>query len=154
MNRRSLFLGMAALATLVCSRDIAHADTDEIVVVVNKANTTRSINRSQLGSIFKVKSTEFPEGGRASPVNLPGDNAQRREFDQVVLGMSPDEVERYWLDSKIRSGVGCPRRLPGPDAVMTFVSGDVRGIGYVARSDVNDSVRVVARVRDGKVVAP
>ncbi len=72
------------------------------------------MNRSQLGALFKAKSMQFPSGGHAMAVNLPAESPVRQTFDYVVLGLKPEEVERYWLDSKIRSGVGSPRRLPRP----------------------------------------
>src|SRR5271169_6777823 len=132
MNRRNLLIGTVAL---VCSLPIApghaSADGDEIVVIVNKSNAVGPMNRSQLGSLFKARSSEFPGGGRATAVNLPPENPARQDFDLAVLGMKPDEVERFWLDSKIRSGVGSPRKLSGPDAVVRFVAGSESGLGYV-----------------------
>ena len=133
----------------------ARADQEEIAVIVNKATGVLTMNRAQLAALFKAKVTEFPDGhGRATPVNLPPDSPTRQEFDYVVLGMRPDEVERFWLDSKIRSGVGSPRKLPGPDAVVHFVGSEQTGIGYVATSDVTGPVHIVARIRGGQVLPP
>lgn len=154
MNRRTALLGIAALALSFASDRPANADAQEIAVIVRKSNGTTSMNRAQLSAIFKAKSTQFPGGSSAAPVNLPPDDLVRQAFDLAVLGMTPDEVERFWLDSKIRSGVGSPRKLSGPDAVVHFVGGDENGIGYVARADANDSVRVVARIRGGQVLPP
>lgn len=157
MNRRSLLLGVLAFVlplSLSAGARSASADSPEIAVIVHKSNGVPPMNRAQLGAIFKAKSTQFTGGGRADPVNLAPDDAVRQEFDLAVLGMTPDEVERYWLDSKIRSGVGSPRKLSGPDAVIRFVAGDETGIGYVESSDANDSVRVVARIRGGRVLPP
>jgi ABC-type phosphate transport system substrate-binding protein len=157
MNRRTLLIGILAIAlpaALSAGAKVAAADAPDIVVVVHKSNGVAPMNRSQLAAIFKAKSTQFPGGGRADPVNLAPDDPARQDFDLAVLGMRPDEVERFWLDSKIRSGVGSPRKLSGPDAVIRFVAGDESGIGYVEAADANDSVRVVARVRGGQVVAP
>jgi hypothetical protein len=154
MNRRKLFLGILALVILSAGNHSADADIGEIAVIVNRSNGVGPMNRSQLSAIFKSKSTAFPSGGRADPVNLAPENAVRQEFDLVVLGMTPDEVERFWLDNKIRSGVGSPRRLSGPDAVVRFVAGEEAGIGYVETSDTNDSVRIVARVRGGRILPP
>jgi hypothetical protein len=157
MNRRDLLLGILA-TTLAISLSAfarrASADAPEIAVIVHKSNGVPPMNRAQLGALFKAKSTQFAGGGRADPVNLGPDNAVRQEFDLSILGMTPDEVERYWLDSKIRSGVGSPRKLSGPDAVVRFVAGDETGIGYVESADANDSVRVVARIRGGRVLPP
>jgi len=150
-------LGVVALAlfaiTAIDGRR-ASAAGEEIAVIVHKSNAVGAMDRSQLSAIFRAQVTEFPKGGRASPVNLPPDNAIRQQFDLAVLGMTPDEVERYWLDSKIRSGVGSPRKLSGPDSVVHYVESEETGIGYVSSSDVIGAVRVAARVRDGRVVPP
>ena len=155
MKRRSLLLAFAA-ASLgeVVSPPPAGADGEEIAVIVHKANPLPSMNRAQLSAIFRAKSTQFPSGGHASAVNLPQESAVRQAFDYAVLGLKPEEVERYWLDSKIRSGVGSPRKLPGPAAVVHFVGSDESAIGYVSRRDAGESVRVVARIRGGQVVGP
>jgi ABC-type phosphate transport system substrate-binding protein len=156
MNRRTLLLTTALLLALpaVLRPAPASADGEEIAVIVNKGNGVPPMSRGQLSALFKAKSTQFPSGARATAVNLPPENATRQTFDYVVLGMKPDEVERYWLDSKIRSGVGSPRKLAGPQAVVHFVSSDETGIGYVPKGEANASVRVVAVVRGGQVVPP
>ena len=155
MNRLHLLIGIGVAALISQSGGgQAKAEGDDIAVVVNKSNATATMSRSQLSALFKVKSTEFPRGGRATPVNLPPESPARQAFDLAVLGLTPDEVERFWVDSKSRSGVGSPRRLPGPSALVRFVSGDETAIGYVPTSEVGDGVRVVARIRAGQVVAP
>ena len=158
MNRRNFIIGALALVfavTIPTGRAIA--DGDDIVVIVHRSNGVGPMNRSQLSSLFKARSSEFPGGGRATAVNLPPESPARQDFDLAVLGMKPDEVERFWLDSKIRAGVGSPRKLTGSAAVVRFVSGEETAIGYVPGSDARDtggSVRVVARIRQGQVIAP
>jgi hypothetical protein len=156
VKRRTVLLGVLGLMSgaLSLGAPPARADLDEIAVVVNKANGIGTMNRSQLNAIFMAKATEFPGGGRATPVNLPPENPFRREFDSVVLGMRPDEVERFWLDNRIRSGVGSPRKLPAPSSIVRFVSGDPSGIGYAPSSELDGSIRVVARIRGGQVRSP
>src|ERR1700689_1850915 len=106
MNRRSLFAALIALGLPVLTgRGPARADSDDIAVIVNKTNGVAPMNRAQLSALFKAKSTQFPGEGTATPVNLPPENLVRQRFDVAVLGLTPDEVERFWLDSKIRSGV-------------------------------------------------
>ena len=159
MKRRTFpfslgFLAIALPLSLSSGARTARAGDEDIVVIVHKSNGAPPMNRSQLASVFKAKSTQFSGGGRADPVNLPPDNAVRQAFDLAILGMRPDEVERFWLDNKIRSGVGSPRKLSGPDAVVRYVAADEAGLGYVASSDANDTVRVIARVRGGNVLPP
>jgi hypothetical protein len=153
MNRRNLLFATLAIA-LCFNEPRAGAADDDIAVIVNKANAVPPMNRSQLSALFRAKTSQFPGGGRATALNLPPDNPVRQSFDAAVLGMQPDEVERYWLDSKIRSGVGSPRKLGGPAAVVRAVGSDDTGIGYVPISDVVGGVRLVARIRSGQVLAP
>jgi len=155
MNRRTLLLGLGLVVfSLRSGGEPAHADADDLAVVVHKTNALSTMTRAQLAALFKAKSSQFPGGARATAVNLPPESPARQAFDYAVLGLTPDEVERFWVDSKIRSGVGSPRKVPGPAALVRFVSVDDSGIGYVPSSDVTDAVRVVARVRGGQVVAP
>jgi hypothetical protein len=155
MFRRNFLIGIGAAALTLWAAGVpAQADGDEIAVVVHKSNAVTAMSRSQLAALFKAKSSQFPGGGRATAVNLPPDSPARQSFDYAVLGLKPDEVERFWVDSKIRSGVGSPRKLPGPAALMRFVSTDESGIGYAPISDVDDGVRIVARIRAGQVVTP
>jgi hypothetical protein len=155
MNRRSLLIATIALvAPLLVANERAQAGPDEISVVVNKSCAVSSMNRAQLSALFKAKSSQFPGGNTATAVNLPPENPSRQDFDSAVLGLSPDEVERFWLDSKIRSGVGSPRKLSGPASVVRFVGSDPTGIGYVPSADATAAVRVVARIRGGEVLVP
>jgi two-component system, chemotaxis family, chemotaxis protein CheY len=153
MNRRNLLIATLAFALHVGE---THADAapDDVAVIVNKTNGVPPMNRSQLSALFRAKTTQFPGGGRATALNLPPDNPARQAFDAAVLGMQPDEVERFWLDSKIRSGVGSPRKLAGPAVMVHVVSTDETGLGYVPSTDVGPGVRVVARIRSGQVLAP
>jgi ABC-type phosphate transport system substrate-binding protein len=153
MNRRNLLFATLALA-LGFTEPRAGAALDDIAVIVNKSNAVAPMNRSQLSALFRAKTSQFPGGGRATALNLPPDNPVRQSFDAAVLGMQPDEVERYWLDSKIRSGVGSPRKLAGPAAVVRVVASDDTGVGYVPISEVTAGVRLVARIRSGQVLAP
>ena len=125
-----------------------------LVVVVHKGNPAKVLTREDLRPIFQTNRTEWPDGTHAVPVNLLEDNPLRQEFDAAILGLDPDRVERYWIDRKIRGGERPPRKLSTPAAVLRVVSSDRGGVGYMAASDVNDSVRVVARISKGEVIPP
>ncbi len=100
------------------------------------------------------KNQSLPGGLKASPVNLPKRSDLREEFDESGLGLSPDEVDRYWIDQKIRDGKSPPRPLPSEGAVLRFVQSNKGAIGYVSADVAEGSVRVVARIRGGSVVTP
>jgi hypothetical protein len=150
MERRSFLLGLGALL-VTPTRAFAAGPT--LAVVCNPASGIASLTRAQIDAIFRAKTQQFPGGGRVTPVNLPAENPSRREFDRAVLGLEPDEVERFWIDSKIRSGTGAPRSLSGPSAVARYVATEKTGVGYLPPSEVDPTLRVVAVVRNGTVIA-
>jgi len=91
---------------------------------------------------------------KAEPINLADESPVRRSFDAAVLGLDPDRVARYWIDRKIRGGERPPRKVSSASAAVRSVAGDRGGVAYVLRADLSPSVKVVAKVSHGKVVAP
>lgn len=151
MKRLSLLLVFALLGMTPSPPTLAVEE--EIVVVVNQSNPVRAAGRDTLRPIFQTTRTEW-YGKSAVPVNLPEDSPLRQRFDMAVLGLDPDGVARYWIDRKIRGGERPPRKVTSPSAVLRIVGQEAGGIGYVAAGDVNASVKVIARIRDGQIVPP
>jgi|CZKU01.1.fsa_nt_gi hypothetical protein len=125
-----------------------------LVVVVHKGNPAKALTREDLRPLFQTNRTEWPDGTHAVPVNLPEDHPLRQAFDAAILGLDPDRVERYWIDRKIRGGERPPHKVSTPSAALRVVASDRGGVAYMAASDVNDTVRVVARISKGEVLPP
>ncbi len=143
--------GLLVLGTVVSPKLMA-AD-NELVVVVNPGNTIGSLNKAQLGAVYRSRTKEIPGKGKVIAVNLPPGSAHRKTFDRAVLGMSPDECKRFWIDAMIRSGSTPPRKLASPAAVARFVGSEPEGLGYLPASDAK-GLKIVARIRDGNVTGP
>lgn len=125
-----------------------------LVVIVNKANPVNTLGRDDLRPIFQTTKKAWGSGEDAQPINLPEDSALRNDFDQVVLGLDPERVARYWTDRKVRGGARPPVRVPNTSAMLKAVATKVGAIGYVRASEVNNSVKVVARISGGKLSGP
>jgi ABC-type phosphate transport system substrate-binding protein len=143
---------VAILAALWVSS--AHAGDDEISVVVNSANPVKALSQSELRPIFQTTRTTWSNGEKIIALNYPDAESTRKGFDAAVLGLDPDRVARYWVDRKIRGGDPPPKTIPNQAAVLKIVASKAEAIGYVKSSEVNKTVKVVARIRRGEVVAP
>ncbi len=75
---------------------------ESLVLVVGPESRLGEISSGKLRRIFLMRPTESANGGRFRPLNLPKGTSSRQRFDSRVLRMSPDEVNRYWIDQKIR----------------------------------------------------
>jgi len=155
MTRRTFFATLLTMAAVQLYGSSSSAGPDDIVVIVNPQNPLASIEAGDLRPIFQTTKTSWGNSaGDAMPLNLPEDNPMRQEFDKAVLGLDPDRVARYWQDRKIRGGARPPVRVSSTGAVVKGVAAKTGAVGYVKASEANASVKIVARVVDGKLRGP
>jgi ABC-type phosphate transport system substrate-binding protein len=127
---------------------------DVLLVIANKTVSVTKISREELRPIFQTKKDSWPDGSPARSFNLPESNAVRQEFDAAVLGLDPDRVARYWIDRKIRGGERPPQTAPSSALMVKLVSKTSGAVGYIEAAALDTSVKVVAKVVNGQVVAP
>lgn len=138
MFRNRLILPLLlSVATFAAS---AHAD---VVVVVSARSPVKSLTAEQVTRIFLGKVVTFPNGQGALPIDQPEGSASRDEFYTKVAHKSPSQLTAYWAKI-IFTGNGRPPKLLADNlAVRKAVAGNPSAIGYIDKSAVNRSVRVV-----------
>jgi ABC-type phosphate transport system substrate-binding protein len=150
-----ILVGAIAIAALAVPERPSRAEPSqgELVVIVNAGNADKP-SAGTLEKIFLRKEMTWDSGERIIPLNASPDSDRRQRFDRVVLGMTPDEAARYWLDQRIRGAGTAPREVG--DAVLTvkLVARLSGTIGYVPAEIQLSGVRVVARIRNDKVIPP
>jgi ABC-type phosphate transport system substrate-binding protein len=103
-------------------------------VIVNAASKETSIRRSDLSDIFLKKTTHWPHGGTAVPVDQSTTSPARTSFSKDVHGQSVDTLLQYW-QQQIFSGRDTPPRVKLTDAeVLAFVQSNAGAVGYVAET--------------------
>lgn len=111
-------------------------------VIVNPANPLVSISRDNLSNIFLKRTTKFPNGLHALPVDLPINLAIRDSFSKDVHGKPASAVEAYW-QQLIFSGRDVPPPQKSEKSVVDFVRSNEDGVGYVSVSADTTGVKVV-----------
>jgi ABC-type phosphate transport system substrate-binding protein len=153
IRRRLLLASLLAVPMLTWATGSV-AGGEVLAVIVNKANPVVALERDDLRPIFQTTKKSWGFGEDAQPINLPEDNPLRNEFDKAVLGLDPERVARYWTDRKVRGGARPPIRVTSTGAVLKAVAAKPGAIGYVRLSEVNNSVKVVAKISGGKLSQP
>lgn len=143
-----------ATATLVVLAAVAappaRADED-VAIVVNAALPVERLDAVALEAIFTSAQRGWPDGSTVVALSCPPDHPLRVLFDRVVLHMSPDESARFWVDQRVRGGPRPPRQVGDPVLAMRMVARLGGAVAYVPLALVDDTVRVVARLRGGHV---
>jgi ABC-type phosphate transport system substrate-binding protein len=118
-----------------------------LVLVVGKDNPIANVTRAELNRLFSGDAIKI-DGEPAVPFALAATRPERHAFDQIVLGMSPDEVNKYWIDRRIRGQGNPPKSAPSPEVMARVVASFPAAIGYVPASALTPALKPVAI--DGK----
>jgi ABC-type phosphate transport system substrate-binding protein len=124
-------------ATLVAWMAPARA---ELVIIVNPQNAATRMFPSQAAQFFLGGSVLF------TPVEQAEGSPLRAEFCKKVLEKSPDQVEAIWSKIVFAAKGKPPKQYKSSAEVKKAVADNVNAIGYIEKSAVDDTVKVVATV--------
>jgi ABC-type phosphate transport system substrate-binding protein len=114
-----------------------------VVAIVSSKSTIKSLSKSQVSDLFLGKSSRFPDGVLAVPIDLAEGSSQRAEFYARLDGRSAAQMKAYW-SKIIFTGRGLPPDAVANDAEMKArVAANPAAIGYIDGSMVDASVRVL-----------
>jgi ABC-type phosphate transport system substrate-binding protein len=134
-------IGLVVIAlALSLSSAVVKAD---VVAVVSAKSPITTLTMSQVADIFFGKTSRFPNGVQAFPVDQAEGAAVRDEFYSKVVGKTAAQIKAYW-SKIIFTGRGQPPPTVSNNIEMKKrISDNPAAIGYIDRSMVDDSVRVV-----------
>jgi ABC-type phosphate transport system substrate-binding protein len=138
--KTSIIIHFAAAAVLCMVSATAFA---QVAVVVNPKNPMASMTADQVSGIFLGKSNTLPSGGTAMPTDLPDSAATRELFYTKVTGKSTAQVKAAWSRLVFSGKATPPKELGSSADVKKFVASNPDAIGYIEKSAVDSSVKVV-----------
>ncbi len=118
-----------------------------LAIIVGRNSKLTNISLSELRQVFQ--SDKVPSGERLIALNHPPKTADRVGFDQVVLGMDPEAVGRFWIARKVHGEAGAPRTVATLGTLRRVVEKLPGAIGYIRPGQLSSQVRAI-RV-DGKL---
>ena len=136
MIKRTLAIALTLLAA-------APAAGQEVVAVVSARSPITALNRDQVADIFLGKSTRFPDGTEAVPIDQTEESEVRDRFYALYAGKSPSQVKAHWAKI-IFTGRGHPPKQVNSAEAKKAIADNPRAIGYIDARSVDTSVRVLA----------
>jgi len=123
------------------------AEDAGLVVIVGKSNPLSDISRADLRRAFSGEPVNA--GGKPLvPFNLAPASPERQTFDKALLGMSPDQATKFWIDRRIRGQGAAPKSAPSLDVVGKVVANFPNAISYVPAAAIPAGAKAVSI--DGK----
>ncbi|HNY31014.1 MAG TPA: hypothetical protein PKO15_09005 [Fibrobacteria bacterium] len=112
-------------------------------VVTSPSSPIATISKGDLKRVFTGKKSNL-DGVKAVPFMLAESNPAAVSFLKDVLGMSPEEYKKFWMDAQVK-GEGTAPALQKTSAAAILVSADIPGaIAVVEKSAVKGSVKEIA----------
>jgi ABC-type phosphate transport system substrate-binding protein len=131
---KSALLIVAALLT------ITPPSYAELVIIVNPQNEIKSMSASQAAQYYLGGSVQFTplEQANGSPIRL--------EFYKKVLEKEPSQVQAIWARIVFTGKGKPPKEYKSSDDIKKAIRENVNAIGYIEKSAVDDSVKVIASI--------
>lgn len=144
MNGRSLSIrATRRIVLLVALGLVSVAAQAEVVVVVAANSPIRTVSDSEVADIFLGKLARLSDGTRVAALDQAEGTAAREAFYLKFTGKSPAQVKAFW-SKVIFTGRGRPPRAVATDAaVVRALREDPAAIGYIDRSSVDSTTRIV-----------
>lgn len=134
-----------AIALMLLGTGLAGGSSaQDVVPVVSAKSTVTSLNTAQVADIFLGKTSRFPDGTPAVPIDLGEDSPLREKFYAQFTGKSPAQVKAHW-SKIIFTGRGQPPKQVASDIeARKAVAENPNAIAYIDTRLVDPSVRVLA----------
>jgi ABC-type phosphate transport system substrate-binding protein len=121
---------------------------DEVDVIVNKANDTGDLALADAKKIFMGDKSVWGSGKRVTILMLAPGQPERAVVLQAIYKMSESDYGKYFLQAAFSGRVTAPPKDVGSAAQMKqLVVANPGAIGYLKKSDVDDSVKVVLKLQ-------
>jgi ABC-type phosphate transport system substrate-binding protein len=133
------FLAGLALAGLPWA-----AMAQDVVPVVGVKSPIASLDAAQVADIFLGKTSRFPDGSIALPVDQGEESPLRDKFYAQFAGKSPAQVKAWWSKIIFTGRGQPPRQAADSTEVKRIVSDNPHAIGYIDSRQVDASVRALA----------
>ncbi|HEY6925934.1 MAG TPA: hypothetical protein VI653_20810 [Steroidobacteraceae bacterium] len=112
----------------------AHAE-GQVVVICNQAMS--NVTRDQIADAFLGKSNTL------KPLDQPNSAPVKAVFYQKVSGHDLAQVKATWARLIFTGKAQPPKELPDAAAVKKAVAADPKALGYIDKSQVDSTVKVV-----------
>ena len=109
----------------------------EVVVVVNPKAAEAALSKDQIAQFFLGKSSAM------TPIDQPEDAPIRAEFYKKVTDKEAAQAKALWSKLVFTGKATMPKEAANSAAVKAAVAANPKAIGYIEKSAVDATVKVV-----------
>ena len=134
---------VASIIVCLAASLIASGSAAEVVAVVSAQSPLTTLSKDQTVDIFLGKSSRFPDGTPAVPIDQVEGSATRDEFYLKFAGKSPAQVKAHWSKIIFTGRGRPPLDVANGSEVKKRIAENPNAIGYITPELVDKSVKVL-----------
>jgi hypothetical protein len=119
-----------------------------LVVIVARDSPVSDLTSHEQKRLYLGEGVSDASGTKLIPLSQSPRSPDRIGFDRAALGMTPEEVTRYWIDRKIRGQSGPPKAVAPLDRLRAAIKRVDGTVTYLRVGEVQDGMKVL--IVDGK----
>lgn len=121
---------------------------EELVVVVNKNNTTNSLSKNEVIDIYMGRYITFPDGGNAKPLDLPSQSDYKNAFYLQLVKQTESKINAYWARLLFSGRAKPPESVSSVEEALQQLQNSEKVIAYIPESEMTDNLKVVYRLNE------
>lgn len=125
---------------------LGQAGWAQVAVVVGAHSSATALSTEQASALFLGKSDQLPGAGAATLLDQPESAAVREHFYTKVTGKSASQVKAAWSRLVFSGKAALPKELTSSADVKKAVAANPKAVGYIEKSAVDSSVKVLLTV--------
>ncbi|WP_415888594.1 hypothetical protein ACMXYV_11285 [Neptuniibacter sp. SY11_33] len=137
---------MKYLMVLLSSLIITLNASAEMIVISHPESEVDRLSKKQVIDLYMGRVQHFPNGGKASTLDMPTDSDHRAKFYKGLTGKTLPQINAYWARLIFAGRATPPQPVESSQEVIATIMKDTTAIGYIDKSELVDSVKVIAHV--------
>lgn len=144
MKKLTLWFLICWLTGVTTTRVVnAQQPHEPLVVIVSSQQGVVTLDLQQIEDLFLGRSTAFPDGSAAIPLDHTENSELWHQFYQDLLGRSAAQIRSHWARQVFTGRGRPPQTANSAEDVLKMIQQDARIISYIKASSVTDDIKVV-----------
>ncbi len=110
---------------------------ENLVFIVNAENSVSDLSPQEVKKYMLKEAISWPNGQKVRSVDRKGSPPERMVYLKDVIHKNTDQLDKYWVGQRYKSGVPIPPKLGSDAQVIEYVQSFAGALGYVSAGSIN-----------------
>ena len=116
-------------------------NAEKFALVTQSQSPIYRLTKKDVRMIY-LKKRRFWDDMKLVALNLPPQNSLRKSFENNILNMDAEQLDKYWIKEHYK-GYRPPYRVESVDSMILFIKKVEGAIGYIPIDKLDNDLKVI-----------